>query len=119
MYKIKSLELWKDKEGKKVYKFPFKTEKCILIEAKKRTILGEHYHKGTVETKNPEVNVVVKGKAKYTLKDVRTDEQTEVIVEAPSIIEIYPFAYHTIEALEDLSFLEPFDEEAIKKDRFD
>ena len=118
MYKIKSLEKWKDNDNKKVYKFSDKLSKWILIELKKGAVAGEHYHKGIVAAKNPEINIIIKGKAKYSFKNIKTNEKREIIVEAPSIIEINPFVYHVIGALEDLSFIEPFDEEAIK-DRFD
>ncbi|MEE9525667.1 MAG: glucose-6-phosphate isomerase family protein [Candidatus Woesearchaeota archaeon] len=119
MYKIKSLEKWKEDDSKKVYKFSADTNNWILIELNKGATAGGHYHKGIVKSKDPEINVIIKGKAKYKLQNTKTDEEKEIIVEAQSIIEIQPYVKHTIEALEDFTFIEPFDEEAVKKDRFE
>lgn len=114
MYALKDLFKWKDKEGKKVYKLHIPMEKWIFLTLEKGKIAGEHYHKGTVAIKNPEINIVLSGKIKYKLVNIETKEEKEVIVEAPKIIEIHPNVYHEFEALEDCSLIEPFDEEYIK-----
>jgi len=110
MYKIKDIEKVKDKDGKKVFRFPLKAEQWIVLELKKGTIAGEHYHKGISPVKNPEVDIILKGKLKYTLKDIKTGKQEEVIVNAMQMIEILPNVYHVVEALEDSQFIEAFDE---------
>lgn len=114
MYKIKELEKWKDKDGKKVYKLDIPMEKWIFLILKKGKIAGEHYHKGTVPIKNPEINIILSGKVKYSFIHVETKEEKEIIVEAPKIIEIHPNVQHTLEALEDFTMVEPYSEEGLK-----
>ena len=118
MYNLIDLYKWKDKEGKKVYKFDCESSKWIYIKLKKGVIAGEHYHKGENPLKNPEVNIILKGKMKYVLENVETGEKEEIIVEGPVMLEIFPFVNHVIEALEDSFFLEPFSEETLK-DRYE
>ena len=64
MYELKDLDKWKDTDEKKVYKYFVGAESWIYIELKKGMIAGEHYHKGTAKVKNPEINVLLKGKIK-------------------------------------------------------
>lgn len=118
MYKIEELEKWKENPEKTVYMFTASGEKWIFLELRKGSVVGEHYHKGLVKTKNPEINIVLKGKIEYTLKDVKSGKTKTVVVEAPKIIKIMPFVNHVLKALEESSFLEPFDEEQLK-DRFE
>ena len=114
MYTLKDLDLWKDKDGKKVFKLDIPMKKWIFLTLEKGNIAGEHYHKGTVKIKNPEINIVLRGKARYKLIDVNTKEEKEVIVKAPKIIEIHPNVQHEFEALEDFYMIEPFSEEALE-----
>ncbi len=115
---IEKLEKWKDEEGKKVYNFKIESEGFILVTLKKGAVAGEHYHKGEARVKNPELNILTRGKAKYTLVDVNTKEEKIIIAEAPAKVIVEPYTYHVVEALEDLELIEPFDEEA-KKDRYE
>ena len=119
MFKLKELDLWKDKPEKKAYRFEAEGTKWVLLNLFKGKIAGEHYHKGIVKLKNPEVNIVIKGKIKYKLIDVNTKEEKEIIVEAPKIIEIYPNTYHKLEALEDSILIEPYEENIKEKDWWD
>jgi len=118
MYQIEELEKWKDKPEKIVYRYSASGDKWIYLILKKGCIAGEHYHKGLVASKNPEINIILKGKVEYYLKDLKSGKTEKVIIEAPKIIKIYPFVYHEIKAIEETLFLEPFDEEAVKRDRF-
>jgi len=116
MYTLKELDLWKDKPEKKAYRYEVSGNKWVLLELFKGNIAGEHYHKGLVKIKNPEVNIVIKGKIKYKLIDVNTKEEKEIIVEAPKIIEIHPNTYHELEAIEDSTLIEPYEEDIKSKD---
>lgn len=118
MYETAELEKWKDKPEKTVYRFPASGEKWIFIELRKGCVAGEHYHKGLAKTKNPEINIILKGKAEYALKDVKSGKTETVVVEAPKIIKIMPFVYHKMKAVEETLLLEPFEEEQMK-DRFE
>jgi len=119
MYELEDLELWKDRPEKIVYKYSVSGDKWVYLELKKGCVAGEHYHKGNLKIKNPEVNIILKGMIEYTLKDVRTGKIEKVVVKAPKIIKIKPFAYHELKAIEDSMFLEPYDKEVSKKDRFE
>ena len=116
MYTLKDLDLWKDKPEKKAWRYEIEGKKWVLLELFKGCVAGEHYHKGLVPLKNPEVNIIIKGKVIYRFMDVNTKEKKEVIVEAPKIIEIHPNIYHEFEALEDTTLIEPYEDNIKEKD---
>jgi quercetin dioxygenase-like cupin family protein len=118
MYTLEDLEKWKDRPEKTVYRYSVGGDRWVLIELRKGCTAGEHYHKGLLASKNPEVNIVLKGKMEYFLRDVNSGKTQRLVVEAPKIVKIEPYVYHELKALEESFFLEPFDEEAPKKDRF-
>ena len=118
MYELEDIEFLKGDEKKKAYKFSASGEKWIMLEIKKGESAGDHYHKGLVKVKTPEVSVVLKGKIRYDLTDVKTGKKESVIVEAPKIIKIPPFVQHKVTALEDSMFIEPTSDD-VGKDRFE
>jgi quercetin dioxygenase-like cupin family protein len=114
MYEIIDLETRKKDETKSSYYFEVKGKQWMLITINKGKIGGEHYHKGESELKNPEIAVIIKGKAEIYLKNIITNEEKTIIVEAPKILKIQPNVYHEIKALEDFTFIEPYDETSLK-----
>jgi len=72
MYQIEELEKWKDKPEKIVYRYSASGDKWICLILKKGCVAGEHYHKGLVASKNPEINIILKGKVEYYLKDLKS-----------------------------------------------
>ena len=91
-----------DKRGC-IYKFiPDKAVKEIVtVKRKKSAVSGNHYHKGTSSSKNPEKLILLNGKAKIYLKNLKTNEEKEVIAKEGEEIHIWPYIHHTIKALED------------------
>lgn len=119
MYTVEDLEKWKDRPEKVVYKYTAEGTNWVYLILKEGCIAGEHYHKGLVASKNPEINIILKGRVQYSLKDLRSGRTETVMIDAPKLIKISPFVYHEMKAIEETLFIEPFDEEAVKKDRFD
>ncbi len=91
----------------------------------KGKIFGEHYHKGIDPSKNPERFFVVAGKARLRAYN-GTQRMSRVIEEGTEVL-IWPYVYHSYEALTDFYFIEyrstiydkensdSFDEESYKE----
>ena len=97
------------KESKTALKYEFssrKTKDYIIAKVKKGTTLGEHWHEGKVASKNPEIIIFIEGRAKIVCKHIETSDTEEITVEAPCLIEIYPFWYHEMVALTDITIIE-------------
>lgn len=97
------------KESKTALKYEFssrKTKDYMLIKAKEGEILGEHWHEGKVAAKNPEHIIFIEGRAKLVGRHVETYETEEKTVEAPCIINIYPYWYHEMIALTDITLID-------------
>jgi len=116
MYEIEDIEKYRDKIDKKVYRFNLEAQEWILVNLKKGTVGGQHYHQGIARLKNPEITVFVSGKIEYTLKDLANNKIEKFIVDSPKIIKIYPNVFHELRAIEESFFLEPYDDESEKND---
>lgn len=114
MYEIIDLKIRKKDETKSSYFYELEGKQWMLITLNKGTIGGEHYHLGKSKLKNPEVAIIIKGKAEIYLKNIKTNEEEKIIIEAPKILKINPYIYHEIKAFEDFTFIEPYDEESLK-----
>ena len=105
--KIEKIKLEKvDKRGKVYEFFNLPTKKLVLVDRVKGSFSGQHYHKGKIKMKNPEVVILCKGKVELYLKNLKTGGEKRVIVSAPRIVKIYPFIYHEAKALSDIILLE-------------
>ena len=97
-------------DGKlEVAKHGFK--EVLVLKRKKGTIAGRHYHKGTDTTRNPEIQYIISGKLKLTVKDMRgpssNKNKFESYLLGPNTeIRISPYIYHCMEFLENTIFLE-------------
>jgi len=60
---------------------------------------GNHFHKGTDPSKNPERLFVVKGKMKVILK--KDEKEDEIVLSAGQEIIIYPGVIHSMETISD------------------
>lgn len=118
MFEIEEVEKIKEKPDKIAHQYSLEGKHWALIELFKGCLAGEHFHKGISKARDPEIQVLVKGKLKYFFRDTRTDETTRMTVEAPKIIKTKPFIYHEVLALEDSILIEPFDKDS-PKDRFE
>lgn len=78
----------------------------LSIFRKQGTVFGNHYHEGKEQTKNPEKFYLLHGKLKFEYKLVGEKEWSEVVVDVPSKIDIYPNIVHRVTALEDSYMLE-------------
>ncbi|MFH1788591.1 MAG: hypothetical protein ABH834_04350 [Candidatus Altiarchaeota archaeon] len=81
-------------------------EEVVVVERKKGTVSGNHYHKGLDPSKNPESLYLVKGKVRFKAKNLETGEETEEVLEPLTEVRTYPRVYHRLEALQDCIFLE-------------
>jgi len=89
--------------------YGFSTRKSgyfIVINRKKGTISGEHYHKGLSESKSPEIFYLVKGKVKLSVKDIKSNKEKTYEIAENSKIEIPANIYHEFLALTDIILLE-------------
>lgn len=104
---IKKIKISKKDKWGEVSEFQnLKTKNLVLVDRIKGSISGEHYHKGKIKMKNPEVVVLCKGKAELYVKNIKTSEKCRKIIIAPSIIKIAPFLYHSARALSNIVLLE-------------
>ena len=83
MYKIEELELYKKTDKKTTYTFDLSGDKWILLNLKKGGEAGSHYHEGKSKLKDPEQWIIIKGKVHFFLRDIKTNEEIDFIVEAP------------------------------------
>lgn len=78
----------------------------LSIFRKQGTVFGNHYHEGKEQTKNPEKFYLLHGKLKFEYKLIDEKAWSELVVEQPSKIDIYPNIVHRVTALEDSYMLE-------------
>jgi len=89
-------------------------EQLTILVRKKGSVLGGHFHKGEDSSKNPEKFFLAKGKLKSVFQPVEA-EKVEKLIEAGSIITIYPYVTHTLKVLEDSVLIEYRDNHFNKK----
>jgi len=78
----------------------------LSIFRKQGTVFGNHYHEGKEQTKNPEKFYLLHGKLKFEYKLVGEKAWSEVLVDVPAKIDIYPNIVHRVTALADSYMLE-------------
>ena len=104
---IKKLEKIHEDERGETYETNIrKSTNLIIGYRKKGSKMGQHYHKGMEESKNPEIFILLKGKVKFLAEDMKGNSM-EKFIEAPSMIIIEPYIYHEFEAVDDVIFMEP------------
>lgn len=82
----------------------------IVLNRKKETVSGSHYHKGKTKSKNPETFFLAKGIIKVILKDIKTGDSETVEITENNILKIPPLIYHEVHTLTDIILIE-FNEE--------
>ncbi len=80
--------------------------KTLSIYRKEGTVFGNHYHEGKEITKNPEKFYLLFGKLKFEYKQVGQNEWSEIILDQPAKVDIYPNVVHRVTALKDSVMLE-------------
>jgi hypothetical protein len=88
----------------------------LIIERKAGSVNGSHYHLGQIPEKNPEVIVILSGRAQVSWRNPGEKETRSRVIERPSKIEIRPMVWHQITALTDIVFLE---EGWLKKEQYE
>ncbi|MGY5151468.1 MAG: hypothetical protein ACW9XA_04290 [Candidatus Nitrosopumilus sp. bin_6a] len=76
-----------------------------FVEIKKGFSRGGHFHE-FFSTHN-----LISGKVEYHEFNIKTNEERTDIYEAPFVIEVPPFVAHLLTAIEDVLFVETFDNE--------
>jgi len=76
-----------------------------LVEIKKGFSRGGHFHPFR------SLHNLISGKVEYFEFNTKTDEEIKAIYEAPFVIDVSPFVAHLLTALEDVLFMEIFENE--------
>ena len=81
------------------------TIEITIVDRNKGFKFGGHYHKGDDPSKNPEKLFLAKGKmnAIFVSKD---NNKTELTLEAPVFLTIFPGTHHLFEALDNVIIVE-------------
>ena len=95
-----------DQRGALHYFSTNRTGEFLLVYRKAGTIRGQHYHKGKSPGKNPEEMLLVQGSITMNWKNLGTEEQGTITIEAPSRVIIEANVWHEVKALTDIIFIE-------------
>jgi dTDP-4-dehydrorhamnose 3,5-epimerase-like enzyme len=95
-----------DERGALHYFSTNRTGEFLLVYRKAGTISGQHYHKGKSPGKNPEIMLLVQGSITMNWKNLGTEEQGTITIEAPSRVIIEANVWHEVKALTDIIFIE-------------
>jgi dTDP-4-dehydrorhamnose 3,5-epimerase-like enzyme len=107
MIKITKINpLKKDKRGLTYGLSIRETMYVVILNSKKGSVRGEHYHKGKTTSKSPETFFLAKGKIKLYIKNIKTNKKEEFVIEENNLIEIPAMIYHKIHSLTDSILIE-------------
>lgn len=101
-----------DHQGGTITEFNTKpTRQYMLVKrpADHNVVLGNNYHKGEFESKNPETVILINGSLRIHSHHVQTGQSNELIVEAhqaPIKITVPSYVYHEVSVLKDAQLLE-------------
>lgn len=79
------------------------SNKINLVEIKKGFSRGGHFHKFH------SIHNIILGKVEYLEYNTKTHEERKAIYDAPYVIEVPPYVAHLLTALEDVLFVEVFE----------
>ncbi|MEY4278426.1 MAG: hypothetical protein RL377_430 [Bacteroidota bacterium] len=83
-----------------------RTGEFLLVYRKAGTVSGQHFHKGASAGKNPEDLLLVQGAATLHWKDLNTNEEQTILLEAPIRVLIQANVWHELKAETDIVFVE-------------
>lgn len=101
-----------DHQGGTITEFSTKpTRQFMLVKrpADHNVVLGNNYHKGEFESKNPETVILINGSLRIFSHYVQAGQSNEMIVEAdktPIKITVPSYVYHEVSVLKDAQLLE-------------
>ena len=84
-----------------------KTVQLTSYFRKNGSIFGNHFHKGTDPSKNPEFFFLVSGEAELWAWNKFTKEEAKVRLKPGMILTIWPHVLHKSTALTDIVYVEP------------
>lgn len=116
---IEQLNLLGENENGATFSLETRTASAFVFAQRKAgSVSGNHYHKGDSAGKNPEILILTAGSASLYAKDLTSNEEREMVIEAPTKVEIGANVLHTVTAITDISFLELNSIEEHKKDTY-
>jgi quercetin dioxygenase-like cupin family protein len=83
-----------------------RTGEFIFSFRKAGSLSGRHYHKGLSANKNPEKIILVKGEGTLNWFNVAGEEKGSEKIIGPSLVHIYPGAWHELVADTDIVVFE-------------
>lgn len=95
-----------DERGALHYFSTNRTGEFLLVYRKAGTISGQHYHKGISAGKNPEDMLLVQGSAILHWKDLITNKEETITLNAPTRVLINANVWHELTAVTDIVFVE-------------
>lgn len=105
--KIEKPSLLKEDERGVTYDFSVRPSSyCIVLYRKKGSVSGNHYHKGNMKSKSPEIFYLIQGEAELTLRDGETKEEQVIELERGTKVEIPPNIHHAVKAKTDIILME-------------
>jgi dTDP-4-dehydrorhamnose 3,5-epimerase-like enzyme len=104
MVTVKTLDkIGESERGATHYFSTDRTGQFIVAYRKAGSVNGQHYHKGTAVSKNPEQFILMQGEATINWFDVRSDHKGSVKIVAPALVCVEPWAWH--EVIADTNFV--------------
>jgi dTDP-4-dehydrorhamnose 3,5-epimerase-like enzyme len=95
-----------DERGALHYFSTDRTGEFLLVYRKAGAISGQHYHKGISAGKNPEDMLLLQGSAILHWKDLETNKEETVELNAPTRVLINANVWHELTAITDIVFIE-------------
>lgn len=103
---IEQVELLKEDDRGKNYGFSARESKYfIVLHRKAGSVSGNHYHKGTIKSKSPEILYLISGTIDLTVWDDTGNEEHYTLSEGTKL-ETPPNIYHRVEAKTDCIMME-------------
>jgi hypothetical protein len=95
-----------DERGALHYFSTDRTGEFLLVYRNAGSISGQHFHKGVSAGKNPEDMLLVQGSATLHCKDLETNKEETIELEAPVRVLIQANVWHELIAITDIVFVE-------------
>lgn len=107
LIKIEQPHIFQEDERGITYDFITRSSSYfIILHRKKGTVSGNHYHKGTIQSKSPETFYLIKGTIELLVRDIATGKEEQHTLQEGTKLEIPPNTYHEVKAVTDIVLLE-------------
>lgn len=94
------------------------SDEFILMKRYAGTLNGNTYHTGISDKTNPKTFILIDGCIELSYRHIEEKLYHTVIIDTPSIIEIYANVTHAMQALTDITVLECNGFKDIENDRY-